>query len=127
MLSPCTTSKKLFPLPINLAGNGMLSSIFCSDRIGTPAATLPITGSCTMLMSSASNIGSLVSLLTESTIASARGLLGSFLMYPWSSSALISLYTVEVDLIPIASQISLTVGGNPFSFIVSFMYASTCC
>ena len=47
----------------------------------------------------------------SSATRSARGLAGSFFRYPSFSRLAISLWTVDVDLIPRAEQISLTVGG----------------
>src|SRR5207302_29576 len=81
------------------------SSMFCSARIGLPAATLPTTGIDTALRRFWSSSAS----WTSWTV---RDLLGSRLIRPRRSSWFRWLWTVELELRPTASPISRTLGGR---------------
>ena len=107
-------------------GIGKLSSIFCSARIGVPAAIRPTTGTSatgvwlaismpdSMLADGVETSGAICSSASgveSSTIIRARGLEGSFLIKPCFTRLAISLCAVDVDLMFSAEQISRTVGG----------------
>ena len=95
----------LLCVDVKCSGNGKYSSTFSTAVIGTPAVTLPITG--TWIVPSISAASSIWSL----TISIARGFVGSRRIYPLLSNRDRCPCTVELEASPTASPISLTLGG----------------
>ena len=95
----------LLCVDVKCSGNGKYSSTFSTAVIGTPAVTLPMTGTC--IVSSISIASSNSSL----TISMALGFVGSRLIYPFSSNLDKCPCTVELEASPTASPISRTLGG----------------
>ena len=77
-----------------------VSSTFSTAVMGTPAGALPTSGICAVRC-------------CMPTTSMARGFVGSRTSRPRFSSRRRWPCTVEVDLMPMASQISRTEGGNP--------------
>ena len=106
ILSPTTfkINISLLCVEVKCSGSGKYSSIFSTAVIGTPAVTLPITGTCIVSSTFTSSNCSL-------TISIALGLVGSLLIYPFSSNLDKCPCTVELEAKPTASPISRTLGG----------------
>ena len=133
MLSPCTFKRNVSAFGRRSTGIGKYPSIFSTARIGSPAATLPISGICATSLWDAVSSDAIPWIAPRrpvwnpsSQISMALGFVSSRLIYPFRSSVSRCACTEDVERRETASQISRTDGGNPLCKISCFKYSRIC-